>query len=188
MCANTNRTIWQLLLRCIFVINVLQGDPDCHSAYQPPSLVAFASHGKVPDGFKDGDLLDPGFFDDHSATVSDQYNLPAMNDNGSASMGGGGGGNIMGDFMNKVSKCIFDEIEANGVSQESGDLMNYMTSDAWIDVAEYGTKQEFTDTLGDAIDPLTSKLMDAYGPDIIGSMPSEMHQWIRDSTILWIKN
>ena len=30
--------------------------------------------------------------------------------------------------------------------------------------------------------------MGAYGPDVIGVMPSEMHQWIKDSTILWIKN
>ena len=94
----------------------------------------------------------------------------------------------IGEFVNKASKCVFDEIEANGVSKESADLMNFMMSDQWIDIAEYGTKQEFTDYLGDAVDPLTSKLMDAYGPDIIGSMPTEMHQWIRDSTILWIKN
>ena len=30
--------------------------------------------------------------------------------------------------------------------------------------------------------------MSAYGPDVVGSMPTEMHQWIKDSTILWIKN
>ena len=30
--------------------------------------------------------------------------------------------------------------------------------------------------------------MNAYGPDVISGMPSEMHQWIKDTTVLWIKN
>ena len=66
--------------------------------------------------------------------------------------------------------------------------MDYLTSHEWISTVEHGTKQEFIDNLGDAVDPLTSKVMNAYGPDVIGAMPSEMHQWIKDSTILWIKN
>ena len=66
--------------------------------------------------------------------------------------------------------------------------MSYLGSDEWIKTVEHGTKQEFIDNLGDAIDPITEKVMGAYGPDVIGGMPSEMHQWIKDSTILWIKN
>ena len=31
-------------------------------------------------------------------------------------------------------------------------------------------------------------MMDTYGPDVVGSMPTEMQQWIKDTTILWIKN
>jgi hypothetical protein len=42
--------------------------------------------------------------------------------------------------------------------------------------------------LGDAVDPLTEKFMGAYGPDVVGAMPSELHRWIRDTTVLWIKN
>lgn len=30
--------------------------------------------------------------------------------------------------------------------------------------------------------------MGAYGPDVVGAMPTEMHQWIKDSVILWVKN
>jgi hypothetical protein len=52
----------------------------------------------------------------------------------------------------------------------------------------HGTKQELIDNLGDAIDPITEKVMGAYGPDVIGGMPTEMHQWIKDTTILWITN
>lgn len=66
--------------------------------------------------------------------------------------------------------------------------MNYLSSDEWINTVEHGTKQEFIDNLGDAVDPLTDKVLKTYGPDVIGGMPSEMHQWIKDSTVLWIKN
>ena len=38
------------------------------------------------------------------------------------------------------------------------------------------------------IDPMTQKLMGAYGQDIAGAMPIEMINWIKDTTILWIKN
>ena len=67
--------------------------------------------------------------------------------------------------------------------------MSYLTSEDWINTVEHGTKQEFVDNLGEAIDPLTTKVMNgAYGPDIVDVMPSEMHQWIKDTTILWVKN
>jgi hypothetical protein len=76
----------------------------------------------------------------------------------------------------------------NGIARDAGDLMNFLWSDEWIKIVENGTKQEFVDALGDAIDPLTSTMLGAYGPDVVGGMPTEMHQWIKDTTILWIKN
>jgi len=91
---------------------------------------------------------------------------------------------IMGDIMD----CWVSILNSNGVSTDAGNLMNYLYSDEWIKVVENGTKQEFVDGLGDAIDPLTNKMMQAYGPDVVGAMPTEMHQWIKDTTILWIKN
>jgi len=74
------------------------------------------------------------------------------------------------------------------VAGEAGNFMDYVWSDEWIRTVELGTKQEFIDALGSAIDPLASQLMGAYGPDVVGAMPTEMHQWIKDTTILWIKN
>lgn len=53
---------------------------------------------------------------------------------------------------------------------------------------EHGTKQEFIDSFGDAISPVTEKLMKVYGPDVVGAMPAEMIWWIKDSTTLWFKN
>ena len=85
-------------------------------------------------------------------------------------------------------ECWKEIIDDNGIARESGELMKYIWSDEWIKIVENGTKQEFIDALGDAVDPLTSNMMGAYGPDVIGGMPTEMHQWIKDTTILWIKN
>merc|ERR1712113_950273 len=85
-------------------------------------------------------------------------------------------------------ECWIKVIKGNDIEEEAGGLMSYLTSDEWINTVEHGTKQEFVDNLGDAVDPLTHKVMGAYGPDVIEVMPSEMHQWIKDTTILWIKN
>ena len=84
--------------------------------------------------------------------------------------------------------CWVNILNSNNIAQPTGELMNYLYSDEWIKVAEHGTKQEFVDALGDAVDPLSSQMMNAYGPDVVGAMPTEMHQWIRDTTVLWIKN
>jgi hypothetical protein len=81
-----------------------------------------------------------------------------------------------------------DTVKENGVERQMGELMTYVGSDEWINVVESGTKQEFIDEFGDAIDPITEKLLGAYGPDVVQQMPTEMHTWIKDSTILWIKN
>jgi len=87
-----------------------------------------------------------------------------------------------------MTTCFMETIKENDVEREAGELLSFVSSDEWIHVVEAGTKQEFIDEFGDAIDPLTEKLMGAYGPDVVQQMPTEMHQWIKDSTILWIKN
>lgn len=90
--------------------------------------------------------------------------------------------------IEQVTGCFMKTLQDNGVEREAGELLTYLGSDEWIKVVESGTKQEFIDEFGDAIDPLTEKLLGAYGPDIVMQMPTEMHTWIKDSTILWIKN
>jgi len=90
--------------------------------------------------------------------------------------------------MAGAAECFFGMVEQQEIERETADLMTFLKSDDWIAVVEHGTKQEFIDDFGDAIDPLTEKMMGAYGPDVVQQMPTEMHQWIKDSTILWIKN
>jgi len=66
--------------------------------------------------------------------------------------------------------------------------MEYMSTDEWFDICQRGTKQEFIDAFGDKIDPITQKVMEVYGPDLVAAMPAEMIWWIKDGTILWLKN
>ena len=67
--------------------------------------------------------------------------------------------------------------------------MKFLNSEEWLDIVENKGKQDFINMLGNAIDPLTKKILDgAYGTDIAFSMPTDMHSWIKDSTVLWIKN
>jgi len=94
----------------------------------------------------------------------------------------------MNKVMDKISTCFFETIKENNVEKETSNLMTYVTSQEWIRVVEEGTKQEFIDEFGDAIDPITEKLLGAYGPDVVQQMPTEMHRWVKDTTILWIKN
>lgn len=104
-------------------------------------------------------------------------------------MGGGGApSGKMSGVIEKISTCFMQTIQENDVEKETGELLSYVSSDEWIRVVEEGTKQEFIDEFGDAIDPLTEKLLNQYGPDVVQQMPTEMHRWIKDSTILWIKN
>lgn len=46
----------------------------------------------------------------------------------------------------------------------------------------YGTE------LAIAIDPLTNKVMGVSGEDFVKSMSYELGTWIKDTTLLWIKN
>lgn len=92
------------------------------------------------------------------------------------------------EVIGKMTTCFFEAVKEQDVERETAELMTFLKSDEWITAVEHGTKQEFIDEFGDAIDPLTEKMMGAYGPDVVQQMPTEMHAWIKDSTILWIKN
>jgi len=94
--------------------------------------------------------------------------------------------------VNKViislNDCMVETLKNNKIVEPTKKFMDFMTSQNWIDTVENGTRQEVIDALGNGMDPLTSKLMDAYGSDVAVTMPIEMIEWIKDTTILWIKN
>ena len=49
-------------------------------------------------------------------------------------------------------------------------------------------KVEFEDHLSEAIDPFCRKVMRSTGREFVDDMSYEMRKWIKDSSILWIKN
>lgn len=83
---------------------------------------------------------------------------------------------------------MIDVIRKNNIIDETKTFMDFLTSEQWVETAEDGTRQEVIDALGPGIDGLTGKLINQYGADIAVGMPLEMIQWIRDSTLLWVKN
>ena len=60
--------------------------------------------------------------------------------------------------------------------------------DDWIKTVETGTEDQFKKELAKGIDPLTKKVMGVGGDQFVSQMSYEMGQWIKDSSILWIKN
>jgi hypothetical protein len=74
------------------------------------------------------------------------------------------------------------------IIEDMQDLLEYMSTEKFLDICERGTKQEFIDAFGNKIDPISQKLMNAYGPDFVSVMPAQMIWWIKDGTLLWLKN
>jgi len=91
-------------------------------------------------------------------------------------------------FIIKMNDSILAALKDMGLVQESKQLFDFLSSDEWINIIEMGTNQQVIDNFGAAIDPLTNKLMGVYGPDLMVSLPVEMIQWIKDTSILFIKN
>ena len=67
------------------------------------------------------------------------------------------------------------------------EFMEFVQSDEWIKIAEMGSKEQFKQELAKAVDPLTNKVLGISGEDFTRGMSYEMGQWIKDSTVLWIK-
>jgi len=61
-------------------------------------------------------------------------------------------------------------------------------SDKWLNTVENGSKQEYESSLAIAIDPLVDKIMGISGEQFVESMSYEMSTWIKDTSLLWIKN
>jgi hypothetical protein len=90
-------------------------------------------------------------------------------------------------FVIKVNDAIVEVIKEFQLVEEIGGLFEFLTSDKWLEVIERGTNQQVIDAFGDGIDPLSNKLLGVYGPDMAINMPIEMIQWIKDTSILFIK-
>lgn len=94
--------------------------------------------------------------------------------------------------VNKVAvglnDCVVQVLQKNDLVSETKQLMDFATSAEWIEVVENGNRQEVADALGAGIDPMSQRLLGTLGTDVSVSMPIEMIEWIKDTTVLWVKN
>ena len=86
--------------------------------------------------------------------------------------------------------CAAKIIDSFEIQKEVKGLMDYMFSDKWIEIVENGvsSSEDFKVHLAYAIDPLTTKVLGISGDEFTASMSYEMGEWIKDTSILWIKN
>ena len=89
--------------------------------------------------------------------------------------------------MRTINDCFVGIIKAHSLEAEIKEFTEFIFSDEWIPIAEGGTREEFKHELAKAMDPLTKKVLDMTGDDFTKGMSYEMGQWIKDSTVLWIK-
>jgi hypothetical protein len=61
-------------------------------------------------------------------------------------------------------------------------------TDQWVNIIEDGSKEQYETELAAAIDPLVNKVMGITGEAFVQSMSYEMALWIKDTSLLWIKN
>jgi hypothetical protein len=79
-------------------------------------------------------------------------------------------------------------VEKNGITQEVKNAFAFMMGDDWVETVEIGSKDEFESELAKGIDSLTMKVMGISGQNFVDTMSFEMGQWIKDTTLLWVKN
>ena len=137
----------------------------CGSAAQDPL---------VPDGFKDGDLLPV----DPNDEFIDFFGDPAAD----------GASELLMTMVQEANICVVDVIHKYDLKEEMKEFMDYVFSDEWVEIVETGTKDEFKAELAIAIDPLMSRVLGITGEDFTRTMSYELGEWIKDTSLLWIKN
>lgn len=175
-------------------------------------LLASSGAQNIPEGFEDGDLLPEGFnnaipekekkaFDSPGpkkgsgkvASSKDdkldkEYSLLDAEADSALIVPDGGSPEMFTKILQDTNECVSDVIQKYDLQAEIKGIMDYTMGEDWLKIVQYGSKQELQDGFGDAIDPLTQKTMNLYGPDVANAMPIEMIEWLKDTTILWVKN
>ena len=99
-----------------------------------------------------------------------------------------GGTDLLIGILQDASMCGAQVIQKHKIGEEVKQLMQYVFSDEWLEIVEGGIKSEFDTELAASIDSMTTKVMGITGDEFVSSMSYEMGEWIKDTSILWIKN
>jgi hypothetical protein len=91
-------------------------------------------------------------------------------------------------LLTEVNECVSGLVSENGMDREMKHFFDSVFSDKWIMIVENGSKEKYEQELALAIDPLVDKVMGITGEQFVESMSYEMSSWIKDTSLLWIKN
>lgn len=92
------------------------------------------------------------------------------------------------NIIEDTDTCTEWILDKYSIKTEFNNAKKKALSARWIEIVESGTRKEFVNYLGEALDPLVLKILNNKGKEFVKSMPYEMIEWIKDSTILWVKN
>jgi len=99
-----------------------------------------------------------------------------------------GASELMMSIVQDSNQCAANLITKYDLKQEVKELLDVVFSEAWLQTVEFGSQEDFKEELAIAIDPLTSKVLEISGADFAATMSFELSEWIKDTTLLWIKN
>jgi len=92
------------------------------------------------------------------------------------------------NLIQGASECVSNLVNENGIGEEVKHMFDRFMSDQWITVIENGSKDEYESELAIAINPIADKIVGITGEQFVDSMSFELRQWIKDTSLLWIKN
>jgi hypothetical protein len=109
--------------------------------------------GNIPEGFRDGDLLPPRNQQANAEDFKEFFGDPAMK----------GASELMMSLIQDFNGCAANIIERYNLQEEVKEFLEYVFSEDWIKIVEFGTKEEFKNELAIAINPLITKAMGITG-------------------------
>jgi len=84
--------------------------------------------------------------------------------------------------------CVANIVEKYDIEDEVKALLDTAFSQKWIETVELSNGDVFKSELANAINALTTKIIGISGKDFVDNMSYELSEWIKDTTLLWIKN
>jgi len=92
--------------------------------------------------------------------------------------------------LKDTNQCAVDIVKRYKLQEEVKQVLKYTFSEEWLKIAQHASNDDFNQHLGDAIEPLLRKLTNSNlnGKDFMSSMSLEVRQWIKDTSLVWVKN
>ena len=97
-------------------------------------------------------------------------------------------GTVLNNILHDMNEATLNIIYKYNIQDETKVVLEDITSPQYMNVIETGTHDEIKEHLAKVIDPLTDKILNAKGSEITATFPHDMVEWIKMTSIVWIKN